>query len=136
MSLEDDASSWVVSLFDSLESPENRKVRVLAAAGAIVVLIILWLVHLSRPEIFMFFLEQRGWGKAILGVLLAPPFVVAFTVGTFIYPRSIEPVTNNETGPMSTYFYQEGATRRWKLLIGAGIIAALNFMLMVVTSGL
>jgi hypothetical protein len=135
MSLEEHSTSWAVSLVDALESPDNKNVRLLALAGGTLVTISMWVVHLLYPQIFLFFLEQDNWAKLFIGFLLAPPFVLAFAAGCFIYPQAIEPATENESGPMSAYFYQERASKRWKLVIVAGLIAAVNLVLMFVASG-
>lgn len=135
MSFEEQASSSALSLVDALESPANTRMRVFAAAGGALVTGCMWVVHLMRPDIFAFFLSEDGWLKLFLGFVFAPPFVVAFAIGSFIYPQSIEPQPSNEFGPMSAYMYQERASRRWKLLIVASLIAAVNFVLMLITSG-
>ena len=135
MSLEERASSWALSLVDLLESDAETRVRALAAAVATVVMIIMWIAHLTYPGIFTFFLEQDNWAKLFLGFVLAPPFVVAYTIGSFIYPERTDPSKTDEPGPMSAYFYQEKRSRSWRLLIVAAMIAAVNFMLMFVTSG-
>lgn len=135
MSLEEQASSWALSLFDTLESQSHRRTRIFTAVGGAVVTVVVWIAHLLNPEIFAYFFQSRGWAKLILGFLLAPPFVVAFTAGSFVYPQPIEPKSRDEVGLMSTYFYQERSSRRWKLLIVAGIVAAVNFILMIITSG-
>ena len=135
MSFEENASSWAVSLFDALESNGHTRIRIYAASGGALATIIMWAVHLTHPEIYAFFLQVDSWAKLFLGIVLAPPFVVGFTVGSFIYRQPVEAGITNEVGPMSTYFYQERASRRWRLLIAAGILAAVNFILMLVTSG-
>jgi len=132
MSLEERGESWALSLVDALESPAHKNVRFGAGAAATVVTICMWIVHLNYPEILGFFFQLDDWAKLIIGVLLAPPFVVAFTVITIVLPQPIE---TNETGPMSGYFYQERSGRRWRIFIGAGLFAALNLILMLVTSG-
>ena len=132
MSFEEKATSSALSLLDALESPAHTRVRVFAAAGAALVTICIWIIHLNYLDLFSFFGEIEGWAKLLLGFLLAPPFVVAFTIGCFIYPPPIEPKSGDEFGPMSTYFYQERASRRWKLLIVAALVAAMNFVLMLV----
>ena len=136
MSLEEQASSTALSLFDTLESNNHKRTRVFMAAGAAVVTLVVWIAHLFNPEVFAYFLQSKGWAKLFLGFLLAPPFVLAFTAGSFIYPQPDEPDSKDEVGPMSTYFYQERSSRRWKLLIAAGLIAAVNLVAMVIASGL
>jgi hypothetical protein len=134
MPLEDQASSAALSLIDALESPDQAGKRVFAAVGGVVVTICMWVVHLLRPDIFTYFLESKGWLKLLLGFALAPPFVVAFTIGSFIYPQPVEPKDSSAFGPMSAYMYQERASRRWKLLMAAALFAGLNFVLMLVAS--
>ena len=133
MPFEQRATSWAVSLFDALESPAQTRGRKIAAIGATLVTIVMWVVHLIYPEIFRTLIQEDDWAKLFLGFLLAPPFVAAFAIGSFIYRQGLEPA-KNESGPMSGYFYQESANKRWKLLIAAGIIAAVNFLLMLIVS--
>lgn len=135
MSLEEQTSSWALSLFDTLESNNHRRTRVFTAVGGAAVTFVVWIAHLLNPEVFAYLFQSKGWAKLALGVLLAPPFVLAFTLGSFIYPQPVEPDSKDEVGPMSTYFYQERSGRRWKLLIAAGLVAAVNLVLMVATSG-
>ena len=134
MSVEEKAGSWALSWFDALESNTHTRIRIYTAAGAALVTIGMWVVHLLYPGIFTFFFESDDWLKLFFGVALAPPFVVAFTVGSFVYPQPIEPVKTDVTGPMSAYFYRERASRRWKLVSAAALIAAVNFVLMLVTA--
>jgi len=134
MSVEKRANSWALSLVDTLESPANPNVRLGAAAGAAVVTALMWIVHLTYLDIFAVFMELDSWAKLCLGFALAPPFVLAFAVGSFLYRAPVESVKTNEVGPMSTYFYQDRANKRRKLLIGAAIFAALNLVLMFITS--
>ena len=135
MSLEERATSSALSLVDALESPAHNGVRYFTAAAGALVTIGMWIVHLNYIDIISFFVELDSWAKLLLGVVLAPPFVVAFAIGCFIYPQPIEPKSGDEFGPMSTYFYQERASRRRKVLIGAGLVAAVNFVLMLAMSG-
>jgi hypothetical protein len=134
MSIEEKAESWAVAMFDALESNTHTRVRAYIAAAGAVVTIVMWIVHLLYPGIFNFFFESDNWLKVFFGVVLAPPFVLAFTVGSFIYRQPVEPDTTDVSGPMSGYFYRERASRRWKLIIASGLIAAVNFVLMLVTA--
>jgi hypothetical protein len=135
MSLEERTTSSALSIVDALESPTHNGVRVVAAAAGILVTVVIWIVHLEFFNIFDFFMEMNSWAKPLLAFLLAPPFVVAFAIGCFIYPQPMEPKSGDEIGPMSTYFYQERATRRWKVLIVSGLVAAVNLVLMLAMSG-
>ena len=136
MSVEERSTSWALSLVDALESPDNNKVRLYAIAGGALATVIMWAAHLLYPGIFEFFLDQDSWAKLLIGFLLAPPFVLAFAVGCYIYPQGVEPATHDNVGPMSTYFYQERSNKRWKLVIAAGLIAAVNLILMFIAAGI
>ena len=136
MAFEDRANSWALSVVDILESHEHARTRVCVAAVGALVTIVVWAVHLTYPEVFTFFLEMDSWGKFAVAFVLAPPFVVSLGVGSFVYPQPPEPASTEQTGPMSAFFYQERASRRWKLLIAAAIVAAVNFLLMFVTAGM
>lgn len=103
--------------------------------GGGVVTLLVWIVHLLNPEIFVSLFQINSWATLSLGLLLAPPFVLAFAVGSFIYPQPVEPKSKDQVGPMSAYFYQERSSRRWKLLIAAALVAAVNFMAMLIASG-
>ena len=135
MSFEEKTTSWALSLFDALESHTHTRIRILAAVGGTLLTVIIWIVHLTYINVFDVFLQLDDWAKIFLGFVLAPPFVAAFTIGSFIYPPPIEPKKKKETGPMSTYFYQERASKRRNLLIAAAIVAAINFVLMFAMSG-
>src|ERR1041385_6086245 len=100
MSFEEQASSSALSLIDALESPAHRTTRVFAAVAGALVTIAIWIVHLYYFDLFSVFLQMRGWGKLLLGIFIAPPFVVAFTVASFIYPPAVE--STDEPGLMST----------------------------------
>jgi hypothetical protein len=136
MSFEERASSSAVSLLEALESPAHPGVRIFAAAGGALVTIAMWIVHVYYLDLIEFFMELDRWAKLLLGFVLAPPFVVAFAVGSIIYPQPVEPKNGDEYGPMSTYFYQERASKRRKLLIVAALIAGMNLVLMFIASGL
>jgi hypothetical protein len=136
MSFEEQASSSALSLIDVLESPAHRRTRVFAAAAGALVTIAMWIVHLYYIDLFTLFSQMRGWAKLLLGIFLAPPFVLAFTLGSFIYAPAVESKETDEPGLMSTYLYQERSSRRWKLLIVAGLLAGVNFVGMLATSGM
>jgi hypothetical protein len=135
MSSEERSTSWALSLFDALDSRTHTNVRILAAVVGTLVTIGMWIVHLSFINIFDVFIQIDDWAKVFIGLTLAPPFVAAFTIGSFIYPPPIEPKKKKASGPMSTYFYQERASKRRNLLIIAATIAAINLVLMFATSG-
>ena len=136
MSVAEHSTSWALSLVDALESPGNNNVRLFAVAGGALGTIAMWVAHLFYPGIFQFFLDQDSWAKLLIAFLLAPPFVLAFAIGCYLYPQTAEPPAHDNVGPMSTYFYQERSTQRWKLLIVAALITAVNLVLMFIVAGI
>lgn len=69
----------------------------------------------------------------LFAVIIAPPFAVAYSLGSVVSRRS-GPPAHDTSGPMSGYFYRERANKEWKLLMLAGIAGGLNFLLMIITS--
>src|SRR5689334_14578557 len=57
-----------------------------------------------------------------------PPFLAVYALGHLLYPRT-EEGPDVESGFMSGYRYQEKSARRWQIIMVAGIIAALNYLL-------
>ena len=125
-------TSWALSLFDSLEANTHTRIRLLVAAGAMLTTIAMWLVHLTYPEIFQTLIQEDRVSKLLVGFVLAPPFVAAFSIGSFISPEVHKPV-EDESGPMSGYFYRERADKKYRVLICAGLFAGLNLVLMIAT---
>ena len=134
-SLDQRLTSLALSLFQALEESSKTRVRVLAVAGGILVTGGMWLVHLSYPYILHSVIEadSKITLLCLFAVVLAPPFAASFSVVSLIWPQANEPV-KDESGPMSGYFYRERADRKWKIIIASGIIAAINLLLMMVTS--
>ena len=129
------ATSWMSALFETLEDNNETRVRLLVAAGGLVATAVLWIVHLTVPSIAeqIFEADSKFAMLFLLAVTIAPPFAVAYSLGSLMTRRATEPAAD-ESGPMSGYFYREKANREWKLLIVAGIFGGLNFMLIVITT--
>jgi hypothetical protein len=134
-SLERRVRSFVLSLFDALEENTQQRFRILAAAGGMLATIGMWAVHLSYPYLLHSLIELGGRPEflAALTLVFFPPFAVAFSIGSLITCEADEP-DNEESGPMSGYFYRERADKRWRILFVAAIIAAANVVFMMVTS--
>lgn len=134
-SLDQRLTSWALSLFHALETNTRTRTRVLAVAGGVLAVIGMWLVHLSYPFIVhnVIEAEKKILFLFVFGLVIAPPFAVAFIIGSLIWPQANEP-DEKESGPMSGYFYQERGDSRWKIVIVAAIISAMNFVAMLVTS--
>jgi hypothetical protein len=128
------ASSGMSSLYEALESNTRTRIYVVVAAVGIVATIVLWILHLSFPHVVMALMERDSKLAlfGLFGVLVAPPFAVAFSLGSIIFRRTSQPVAA-DSGPMSGYFYREQATREWKIAIVAGLFGGLNFLLTLIT---
>ncbi|HEX6650339.1 MAG TPA: hypothetical protein VF075_12400 [Pyrinomonadaceae bacterium] len=109
------------------------RVRFLAVVIGTVVTIVMWVVHLSYPSVFQTLLNGDVEVKLLTGLALAPPFTAAFSIGHLIYPEPRE-LVDEESGPMSGYFYRRSADRKWTIAIAAGIVAAVNFLCMMITA--
>lgn len=127
-------TSLALSAFQALESNTQTRARVLTAACGTLATICMWLGHLNYPDIFFTLLQidSKLFSLLVFAVVLAPPFVVAFSIGSIICRQADEPA-KEESGPMSGYFYRERANLKWKIAIVAGIIAAVNFLFMMGT---
>ena len=134
-SLDRSLTSWMVSWFQALEENPQRKTRIFAAIAGILVTIGMWLVHLTYPYIFQEVSDSQSnlafW--CLFAAVVAPPFVVGYSIGSLVCPEANDPASE-ESGPMSGYFYRERANRKWRILIVAGMVGGLNFLLMLVTS--
>ncbi|HKR22230.1 MAG TPA: hypothetical protein VJS17_06535 [Pyrinomonadaceae bacterium] len=132
-------TSWMSSLYETLEDNNQTRVRLWVAAGGLVATAVVWIVHLSVPDIAeqIFEADSKFAMLFLFGVTVAPPFAVAFSLGSLLMRRRTEPVADESgppSGPMSGYFYREQANREWKLLIVAGLFGGLNFLLIVITT--
>lgn len=133
MSLESRVNSLVLSTLNDLEAKRRNRMRLLAVLIGIGITIVMWIVHLNYPHLFFLLLSSRREIKFLAALVMVPPFATAFSLGYLIYPQANEPV-GNESGPMAGYFYRRSADRKWWIVIVAGIVAALNFLLMLITS--
>ena len=134
-SLDEHGTSWALSAVDALESNNRKKTRGLIAAGGILVTIAMWLAHWFYPYVLdhLIQLESKILFLFVFAAVIAPPFAVAYNIGSIIWPEANEPI-KNDSEPMSGYFYRERAESKWKLVIVAGIVAAVNLLFMVITS--
>ena len=128
--------SLALKLFQAFEANTQSKTHVLAVVAGMLVTIAMWFVHLSYPYIFQDALETRNKLVVLFsfGVIFAPPFAMGFGIGSLICSQANEP-DEKESGPMSGYFYRERADKRWKILVVAAIVGAMNFVAMLVSSG-
>lgn len=132
-SVEQRLTSWALSLVQALETDAEMRVRLLGVVIGTVVTIIMWVGHLIYPHVLQILLDSEVELKFVAALALAPPFTAAFSVGHLIF-RQRDQAAEDESGPMAAYFYRRSADRKWKIAIAAGIIAAINFLLMVITS--
>ena len=134
-SFDEEGTSWALSALDAMETNTRRKTRVLWVAGGMLATIAIWVAHWMYPYVLedLVELQNKLVFLAVFAVVLAPPFVVAYNIGCILFPNVNAPV-KDDSGPMSGYFYQERSDRKWKLFLGAALIAAANLVLMALTS--
>ena len=124
---------WLASLLSSsiaiLETDKRRHLLLLVALAGILGTIGLWWIHLSSPGLF----DKVSNNKISIVVIFAPPFFAALSFGHLMLPE-LKEGNEYESGPMSGYFYREKSNKRWKIVIAAVMIGALNFILMALTS--
>jgi len=130
------AASGMSSLFQSLEGNTQARIYVLVAAGGLIGTVLLWVVHWSYPHVMLELLgnDSKALILFLFAVVAAPPFCLAYSLGSIISRRAGVPAHDEDSGPMSGYFYRERANKEWKLLMLAGICGGLNFLLMLITS--
>lgn len=129
------AMSGMSSAFQALEANTRTRINVLVAAVGVVATVVLWILHLRFPYVVP---DVMGRDSKVLMLLLfaaviAPPFCVVYSLGSIMGRRGGGAPAHEEAGPMSGYFYRERANKEWKLVIVAGIVGGLNFLLMVIT---
>lgn len=134
-SLDEHGTSWALSAVDALETNNQKKTRGVVAAGGILITIGMWIGHWFYPYVLdhLVQLESKILFLLVFAAVIAPPFAAAFSIGSIIFPQANEPV-KNDSEPMSGYFYRERADTKWKLVVFAALIAATNFIFLVITS--
>jgi RsiW-degrading membrane proteinase PrsW (M82 family) len=124
---------WLASLLSSsidiLETEKRRRLLLLVTLAGILVTIGLWWIHLSSPGLF----DKVSNNIFSMAVISAPPFLAALSFGHLMLPE-LKEGNEYESGPMSGYLYREKSNKRWKIVIAAVMIGALNYILMLLTS--
>lgn len=91
----------------------------------------MWWVHLRNPTLFF---SHQGPLHGLFPVLaLFPPFLAAVSFGYLLFPEIAKP-SLTRSGPMSGYLQSEKAEKKWKLIVTAGALSALNLLCMLFTS--
>ncbi|MFZ0430214.1 MAG: hypothetical protein WAO20_19000 [Acidobacteriota bacterium] len=120
--------------FEGIEKGPFRRPHAVAAVLAGFCTVGTWYLHLTHPHLFGDLATQSALAKLLYFVVLVPPFLAAFCLGKLVFPAASTPASNVPPGPMSAYLAQEAANRKRWLLIGAGAVAAVNLLLMMITS--
>jgi hypothetical protein len=66
----------------------------------------------------------------VMSIPFAPPYLSAFALGNLLFPSSLAPEI--ALGVMSTFEYRQKSNRRWLIVIAAGMLGALNCILLVI----
>jgi len=61
------------------------------------------------------------------------PFLAGVSIGYFLFPEIEKPIATGP-GPMSGYMQREKAETRWKIIVTAGMLSAVNMFCMIFTS--
>ena len=119
--------------FKFLQFLENaqRKWHLLVALHGTVGTLLVWWVHLTHPGTFPDpFLADRV-NTARLIFVLGPPFLSVFCLGNIVLRQTSR---IEKSGPMTGYLHQQESDRKWKITVAAGFAAAVNLLLMMVTT--
>ena len=117
--------------FETLEAAKRRSTRILAAAAAVLITAGMWLVHLSNPSLT--FGHHGALGELVYVLVLGPPFLAGVSIGYLLFPEIEKPIPTGP-GPMSGYMQREKAETRWKIIVTAGMLSAVNMFCMIFTS--
>jgi hypothetical protein len=66
----------------------------------------------------------------VMSIPFAPPFISLFALGNLLFPSPAEPEI--ACGVMSTFEYRQKSGKRWLILIAAGMLGALNCILLAI----
>ena len=123
--------SWQ-PLFDWLEAESRRSLHALVSASATLITISMWMLRHSHPS---WILGPHPYPNGhSFALLFTAPFVAVVSLGYLLFPETRKP-TATKLGPMSGYLQIQKAERRRKIIVAAGIIGALNYFLLVGTTG-
>ena len=131
LSLINRCTEWLISLLEFVESGSGIGMRLLIAIAGIFTTIAIWVFHLNHSS---FLLGTHGIAsKILLFFILAPTFLTVVSLVYILFP-SPDPKTNSVNGPLSSYLQREKNDRRRKILIVAGIVSAINLLLIILSS--
>ena len=117
--------------FEALEATKRRSTRILAAAAAVLITTGMWLVHLSNSSLI--FGHHGALGELVYVLVLIPPFLAGVSIGYLLFPEIEKPIATGP-GPMSGYLQREKAEKRWKIIVTAGMLSAVNLFCMLFTT--
>jgi hypothetical protein len=66
----------------------------------------------------------------VMSIPFTPPFISLFALGHLLFPAPPEPEI--VSGVMSSFEYRQRSTKRWLIVIAAGMFGALNCILLVI----
>jgi len=136
------AQALAVNADSGLVKLTQRRTRLLLAfVFGLIATVMVWIAALRFPYLVSA-IYSNGVNSnlpsrysTLLSVLLmsipfAPPFVSFFALGNILLPSPPEPEI--ASGVMSSFDYRERSSKRWLIVMAAGMLGALNCLLLLV----
>ncbi len=117
-------------LVERLEFPGKNGLRFITTIVAIIATLAIWFIHLNRP----LSLGRYGVDVWILGFIVAfiPPFLAFLCIGFSIFPPKRK--DQDVILPISSSIENPSADRRQRIMLIAGVLGTVNYLLMLATS--
>ena len=126
-------STMVSNVFLVMESHDDRGHHIIISLVGAIATSILWWVHLKHHELFASRFIHGDFNKLWIVIVMAPPFVLTYGLGKLIFTgKANKP---GDSGPMSGYLSSVESETKWKVIVGAGIVAFINWLLMLIATG-
>jgi hypothetical protein len=131
LSLNNRFQDWLIAIFETIESHNGRSAKLLIATLGIIATISMWAFHLHYPTYL--FNSHGAFSELAIVIVFAPPYVTVYCLAQLFFPE-IRTSEKGKPGILTIHLQREAASRRWKMLIGAGIVSAVNLLLMIMLS--
>lgn len=128
MSLNNRFQDLLISILDLVEADGGKKRKLIIATLGIVATFSMWLLHRHYPSYL--FKSHGELSVLVIVVVLAPPFVTTLSVCQLLFPSDL--ISGKmKPGLLTAHIQREQANKRWKIMIAAGVVSAINLLLMI-----